>query len=65
MYTGEIIITKYNKQAEDWFLEKLVGEHNAESELKRLQNEFPNEKFRIERMSPEEAKNAWWNKDLD
>lgn len=65
MYAGEIIITKYNKQAKDWFLEQLVGEHNAESELERLQKKFPNEKFRIERMSPEEAKNAWWNKDLD
>ena len=29
MYAGEIIITKYDRQAEDWFLEKLVGEHNS------------------------------------
>ena len=31
----------------------------------KLEIKFPNVQFRIKRLPPEEAANAWWNKDLD
>ena len=43
----------------------LCKQVTQESEKQKLETKFPNVQFRIKRLPPEEAANAWWNKDLD